>query len=286
MAAVVPVASPWNFSNNRGIGNMQNPRVTIIVPTYNGEKYIAETLDSCISQSYENTETIVIDDASTDDTYNIISNYSRLHPNVIVLRNDKNQGLMANLNKATSQASGDYLIFLGHDDLLPVEHVAAMLKEFNDETVFVHCNSITIDSAGATVSVAKDDEEQSRKNEDILFELSLSNFIHSCGCVIRKSSFLQIGGAEEKYKNYGEWLYWIKLASIGKVKFSTVSRSFRRKHESNLTKTFTKKPVREELFRYKCDCRMLAYTIGKFNGIKKLRFWWNYVSALLKHKSK
>lgn len=262
------------------------PMVSIIIPTYNGSRYIVETIDSCTNQSYKNIELIVLDDKSTDETLRIVDNHVKNKNGIKIIRNDKNLGLIKSINIAVSESIGDFLIFLGHDDILPKNHVENIISEFDNQTVFVHCNSVTIDGSGNQVELAKDDNIQFEKNKNIIYELSKSNFIHSCGAMIRKSTFLKVGGADEKYRNYGEWLYWIKMANTGKVKFSTATRSFRRKHERNLTKTFREKKNRNDLFKYKCECRRLAYKYATMTISQKFIFWSNYFSMFMKNTFK
>lgn len=96
---------------------MSLPLISVIIPTYNQEDYIAGAIESAIIQGYENKEIIVLDDCSTDSTYEKASEYRR-HAGVRVLRNAKNLGVPANWNKAISLAKGSLIKPLFGDDLL------------------------------------------------------------------------------------------------------------------------------------------------------------------------
>ena len=138
---------------------MEDKKVLIIIPTYNGEKYIKETIDSCLNQSYKNIEVIVIDDCSSDNTVEILRSYD---DKIDLYVNRINQGIAKNLNKMLLGRTEDFYIFLGHDDILPKNHVKIMVSEFDDNTLFVHCNNIVIDKDGKEIGrnlgyIGKDD---------------------------------------------------------------------------------------------------------------------------------
>ena len=92
------------------------PRVSVIMPAYNGGKYIAESIDSVIAQTFTDWELIVCDDCSTDDTYAIAAFYAEKHPNIILIRNEDNLGEGATRNHCISHARGEYIAFLDCDD--------------------------------------------------------------------------------------------------------------------------------------------------------------------------
>ena len=94
--------------------------VSIIIPVYNGEKYIESALNSCISQTYLNIEVLVINDGSTDNTEQIVRSYQKKHNNIILI-NQQNRGVSAARNKGLEIASGEWITFLDADDeIFPV----------------------------------------------------------------------------------------------------------------------------------------------------------------------
>jgi len=247
-------------------------KVSIIIPTYNGEKYIRETIESCLSQSYNNIEIIVVDDGSTDGTVDILRSYGN---KISLTINKTNQGIVKNLNNITLGLKSKYFIFLGHDDILPINHIEIMIGEFDDNTAAVHCNSIVIDEHGKEKYLARDDDIQQKKTDNCIFELSIDNFISSCGMLHKTEIFQKLNGWNEEYKQYGEWLYYIKELEYGKIKYTTKTKAFYRKHESNITKSFRKKEVLKELQAYKNFCRDLAFSRTKHNLIESIIFFLN-----------
>ncbi|MCX8854932.1 glycosyltransferase family 2 protein [Vibrio parahaemolyticus] len=107
---------------------MNNPLVSIIVPAYNVSKYISQMLDSILQQSYDNFEVIVIDDGSSDETFNIISQYAELEPRVKAFQNDKNEKIVFTLNRALSIAKGELILRCDGDDYLAKDRITSMVN--------------------------------------------------------------------------------------------------------------------------------------------------------------
>jgi glycosyltransferase involved in cell wall biosynthesis len=95
---------------------MQAPLFSIIVTSYNREKYIAETLDSILSQSFSNYELILVDDCSTDETFKIAKSYKNKFNKITFHQNAKNIGQFNNRNFGASLAKGEYILYVDSDD--------------------------------------------------------------------------------------------------------------------------------------------------------------------------
>jgi glycosyltransferase involved in cell wall biosynthesis len=117
-----------------------DPLVSVIIPTYNGAKYIRETLDSVLAQTYRPLEILVVDDGSSDSTRDVAASY----PGVILLHQER-RGHPAARNRGLRSASGEFLSFLDHDDLWEPAKIEMQLECFRIEPeldlVFGHiCN--------------------------------------------------------------------------------------------------------------------------------------------------
>lgn len=110
-----------------------NPNVSIIVPAYNAEDYIGETIQSVLKQSYENWELLLVDDESTDGTKEIIQKY--LNDPRIKYFYKKNGGQGSARNLGIKKARGDYLAFLDADDLWDVDKLKTQIKVFSENKV-------------------------------------------------------------------------------------------------------------------------------------------------------
>ena len=94
----------------------QQPLVTVVTVTYNSARFVRDTIESVLAQTYTDLEYIIGDDCSTDDTWDIIRQYK--DPRIKAWRNEKNLGEYPNRNKAIGQATGKYLIFIDGDDII------------------------------------------------------------------------------------------------------------------------------------------------------------------------
>ncbi len=233
---------------------MSNIMCSIIIPVYNGSEFLEQTIQSCLQQTaLEKIEVIIIDDCSTDNSYEIIHKFKDTS-NVVVLKNEYNLGLMKTNNKAACVAQGQYLLFLGHDDLLEANHVEVMLGELDENTALLHCNANIIDENGKIFSRGVNDMMQKYRNYFFKYYIATRNIVHSTGALVSTKHFNMVNGWNEDYKNYGEWLLWAKLSSVGEVKYTTKVRALYRKHSTNITNTFTQKSVKKELFQYRLLC--------------------------------
>jgi glycosyltransferase involved in cell wall biosynthesis len=229
-------------------------KVTIIIPVYNGAKYIEETIQSCLSQSYCDLEVIAIDDSSKDNSYEILNKYKSR--GVKVLNNDHNQGLAKTINLGVSESKGEVILILGQDDILHQGHISRKIEMFLNNVVFVHSASNVIDKDGAsTHRVNCPGRRLPFKNKLFSFYISSYNCVSSCGLLFRKDAFERVGGWDESYKNYGEWLLWIKLSREGDVRFDSTITSDYRIHESNISHSFSTMKVKLDLKKYKDDTR-------------------------------
>lgn len=126
------------------------PLVSIIVPVYNGEQYLRESLDSIIAQTYPRTEVLVMDDASTDGTPDIIKSYDN---KVTYYRQLKNRGQFENVNDGITKAKGDYTAVYHADDVYHpniVEQEVKFLQRYS-EVGAVFCLAIFINAQGKEI---------------------------------------------------------------------------------------------------------------------------------------
>ena len=98
-------------------------KVSVIVPAYNAEKYIEKCIDSLIFQTYLNIEIIVVDDGSTDKTYDILQNYKNIE-----IIHSKQSGVSSARNKGLDIATGDYIMFLDSDDYLDADAIETLVN--------------------------------------------------------------------------------------------------------------------------------------------------------------
>ncbi|SFB11050.1 glycosyltransferase family 2 protein [Azotobacter beijerinckii] len=121
---------------------MSSEKVSIIIPVYNVEKYLAECLDSALRQDYENIEIIAINDGSTDASLSILEEFHAKHQNIIV-KSIPNQGLSVARNTGLEIATGEYILFLDSDDFIEKHTISTCLghlKQHQTDIIFFSAN--------------------------------------------------------------------------------------------------------------------------------------------------
>lgn len=114
-------------------------KISIIIPVYNAEKYIEKCLDSVLNQTYKNIEIIVINDGSTDNSYDVLKKYK----NKIILINQKNHGVSYSRNVGIDKSTGDYIMFIDGDDWIDEDMVLNMVDVIKEKKVdIVRCGYI------------------------------------------------------------------------------------------------------------------------------------------------
>jgi glycosyltransferase involved in cell wall biosynthesis len=153
------------------------PRLTIGLPVYNGENYLAQSLEALLGQSYEDFELVISDNASTDGTADICHQYGKQDSRIRYIRQPRNIGLNPNHNFVIRQARGELFKMTSHDDLyardLLKRCVAAL--DANPRAVLAHCWEAMIDPAGTvtkvlTYTVAADAAQAPERFRSMLFD--------------------------------------------------------------------------------------------------------------------
>ena len=118
-------------------------KVSIIITCYNKEKYVKETIESALNQTYKNLEIVCIDDASTDNSRNILKELKLKYNNIILLEENKNIGVVRARNKAIEIANGEYILPLDADDIIEPTYVskAVDILDKNPQIGIVYCKA-------------------------------------------------------------------------------------------------------------------------------------------------
>jgi glycosyltransferase involved in cell wall biosynthesis len=182
--------------------------VTVLLPVYNGEKYLAKSLDSVLKQSYSELEILLLNDGSTDGSRAIASSYAARDPRIKIIDFKENAGLIQVLNEGIRVSSGEYLARVDSDDeWIDPNKIKKQVDylENNPECALTGTNAVVVDTDDDIIGKF----EYAESDEDIRKKILIKNqFVHS-GVVMRKSAVLQCGAynSEDKYaEDYGLWL--------------------------------------------------------------------------------
>lgn len=127
-----------------------NALVSIIIPAYNVEQYISRGIESCLNQTYSNIEIVIVDDGSTDGTWDVIERYQQKDKRIVAKRKP-NGGVSSARNQALEIAKGDYVLFLDSDDWLTkdaVENLVKLQMQYPEYLVCTECYFVEMTESG------------------------------------------------------------------------------------------------------------------------------------------
>jgi nucleoside-diphosphate-sugar epimerase len=199
------------------------PLVSICIPVYNCKKYIAQAIDSVLSQSYTDFELIIVDNASTDGTLEVVARYT--DPRIRLIRNKTNLGLEANWNKAVMEAKGKYIKLLPADDYLYPLCIERQVDVFenpdSNSLALVTCSRDIIDPEGRRLLTRKFPGSETniagiRAIRKVL--RSGTNLLGEPGAILFKRSILEKTGAFVGVLSYVIDVHlWLRMLLFGNL---------------------------------------------------------------------
>jgi len=193
----------------------QQPLVSVIVSSYNREKYVKRAIESVLNQTYKNIEFVIIDNGSTDKTSEIILEFRKKDSRIVILTNKINLGHVKSLNKGIATVHGKYVAIICDDDFWASSQKLEKQVDFlekNSDYVLAGGGIIRIDKNGKEIMRELYPETDEKIRKSILLECI---FVHPA-VVFRKKSWEQVGGYNENIGYADDWDLWLKLGKIGK----------------------------------------------------------------------
>jgi glycosyltransferase involved in cell wall biosynthesis len=207
-----------------------DPKVSIVLPTYNGARHLHEAIASCVAQTYSNWELIIVDDASTDETPSIAAAYATTDDRITLVRNAANKRLPASLNVGFALASGDFLTWTSDDNLFRPNAIAEMVEGIRTSNADVlYADYAVIDEHGAEVTPTS---SQTAPIEQILD----SNVVGPCFLYIRDVHLELRGYAEDLYLAE-DYDFWLRASCKFRFKWLRQNLYLYRVHPNSLTAT-------------------------------------------------
>ncbi len=201
--------------------------VSIIIPCYQQESYIADAINSALNQSHSAVEVIVVNDGSTDNSGKIAQRFG----DRIKYIQKENEGVSKTRNRGVNESRGEYLIFLDGDDLLDhraVElHLAGMENKEDRLTILGHREFLT------KPTISSDSSRSGFHNENALPKLIHSNYGPPAKLMCSRQKFDKVGGYGLKSWGCEEWNLWAKISfdGVDVAKSETVGMYYRRGNE-------------------------------------------------------
>lgn len=228
---------------------MENmPLVSIVIPVYNGEKYMREAIDSALGQTYPNIEVIVVNDGSIDRTDEIAKSYGER----IRYFKKENGGVSTALNLAIENMRGEYFSWLSHDDAYFPEKIEAnltALRKENSLTRIVYSDWNMVDQHSEFITTAS--AKLAHRNADFEFGLFpiVRGVIHGCTLLIHKSHFERVGAFDENLRTTQDYELWLKMFKDQRLIYLSTPLVRGRTHEKQTGNTSKKTlPEGEELW--------------------------------------
>jgi glycosyltransferase involved in cell wall biosynthesis len=213
------------------------PSVSFVVPCYNYGRFVGQALDSLLGQTCDQLEIIVIDDASTDGSAEVIRRYE-YDPRVRVVVHEKNQGHIQTYNEGLSKASGIYVGLLSADDycLRPdaVERQVDMFERHPHIGMVYSAHSIVENDANPKPSIPWEHDDVRRGAEEFS-RLMWGNYIHASGTLLRRDVQDDLGYYDARLGHAGDWDMWLRAAARYDVGYIAEPLYAYRMHHSNMS---------------------------------------------------
>jgi glycosyltransferase involved in cell wall biosynthesis len=213
-----------------------NPFLSVIMPVYNGETFIAAALESVHAQHHDGIELVIVDDGSTDRTPDIIRDFSKVYP-VRIITPGRLGSAEAACNIGLSEAKGEWAGFLHCDDLWLPGRMARLWGEMEttDAVIIVH-NSVFIGPDGRRLGLWTCPLSEGNVPPDQFLErLLVQNFIAPVAPVFRRKVALESGGMDRTVWACPDWDLWLRLGSLGPVRFIDETLTAYRVHSQSQT---------------------------------------------------
>lgn len=219
-------------------------RISVCVPVFNGSEYIRDCINSILSQSFPDFELILVNDASTDDSRQIIRSYQ--DPRIKYYENDRNLGLVGNWNKCLEYANGEYICIFHQDDIMLPENLAKKVAILDTEKQvgMVYSDTFVINKEGKKtadhwfnpIDPNVDFVRPGQSFFDLMF-VNL-NIVSAPSVLARRECYENIGGFDARLPFSVDMEMWMRIALFFDVAYLAQPLIQYRFHDSNVTHRF------------------------------------------------
>ena len=219
--------------------------ITVLMGVYNGEKYLAQQLDSILCQTYKEYDIVISDDCSTDNSRNIILQYKDKFQNkFLVLENKANIGVHNNFQQLINSADNRFYMFLDQDDIWLPEKIEVsynkileLEKKYGDNIpLLVFSDKILIDSNENIIAESSIEYEKYNVNQLTLNKLLIQNVVSGCTVIFNNALKQLLADIPKEAVMYDYWAA-LTAAAFGKIEYINIPLMKYRQHENNVTKT-------------------------------------------------
>lgn len=261
------------------------PKISVVIPAYNQEKFITETIESILNQTYKDFEIIVVDDGSTDCTKQKLEKFGS---KIKIIEQPNLERAIAR-NNGVKNSQGEYIAFVDSDDIWTEDKLENQIKvlEEKKDCMFIYSACGRVNQYSKKIKPAKRQLEGYSGN--IFEELLIRNFIASATPLIKREFFNKTQGFNSKYIPYEDWELWIRLSLLGKIYFLPKVLAYYRIHKNQSVRKVKAEKIEvvttsilEDSFKLKNISNDIK---NKSQAIANLRFCYWYLLAGEKAKA-
>lgn len=235
---------------------MSSPRVSVLLTSYNHERWLRDCIESALGQTLQDVEVIVVDDNSSDGSREILREYAH---RVTLILNDSNVGTYAALNQALEAAHGEYAAVLNSDDVWLPEKLQLQVQAMDEDASYSLCHTFGrfIDDDGNTLAGRPMGFDFPwMESGDHLATFIANNRAIASSVLLRTETARRLGGFDASFKILGDWEMWLRLAEQGRVAFIPQQLTLYRVHQTNTIYNLEPKYIEEIRIREKYAARV------------------------------
>lgn len=212
--------------------NAKHPLISVIIPNHNYSKYLQESIESVLAQTYTNFELIIVDDGSTDDSINTIIGFG----DRVKLIEQAQAGVSAARNTGFRAAKGDYICFLDADDVWLPEKLEIQAKTLCDDSIGLVYSSIF--NCNDELEIVSEQQALYRgKCSDIYLEKPTSAVV-LLGCsnaMIKRELIHRVGGFNTTLNTSADWDFFRRISNIADIDFDSAPQVLYRRHAGSMS---------------------------------------------------
>lgn len=254
---------------------MQEPLITVGIPSYNHADFLAEALGSVTKQTYSNLEIIIVENSSTDDTDEVLSRFK--DPRISVIKINNGGSIALSRNIVLNESNGDWIAYLDSDDWWTLDKLHECAKEFQDGVNLIYHDLIVVNEK--KVNSQRNNLGSRKLKKPVFKDLMINgNTIATSSVVVRKSILSEVNGMNESKDLFGieDFNTWLKISRITEgFKFINQNLGFYRVHSLNISNAKNFVPPIEA---YKEFLNLLSN-----KELKAMEYNYNYASTRLNY---
>lgn len=200
---------------------MKEPKISVVIPSFNKANFIYETIDSIVNQTYKNYELIIQDGGSTDDTVKIIKSFAKKYPKQIKWVSKKDKGQLDAINKGLNKAKGDILTYINADDVYELDAFEKIKQSYiaNPKSLWFAGRSKLINGQSKEIAPLVNAYKDTLLKLNNYTLLLIVNYLMQPSVFVTRKAYEKYGPFTGNNKFIVEYDMWLKL---GKVQMPTV----------------------------------------------------------------